>query len=303
MMPAKKLVVICGPTASGKSGFGLELARALNGEIVSCDSVQVYRGFNIGAAKATEAEQREIPHHLLDVVDCSEEFDARAYGEKARAAIEVILHRGKVPIVVGGSGLYLRALWEEDWHEDLPKDEGLRDELAKLERHELLKRLAEKDPERAASIHPNDRYRLTRALEIALLTGKPLSDRARKLSPLKKQSYTIVLRPPRALLHQRIADRVVQMMADGLLAEVETLIKKGCSPTCKPMQSIGYKQAAACLRGELSIEKLPATIIAATRQYAKRQDTWFRKVAADALFAQIPPVFPFAQELRGTLSI
>ncbi len=276
-----RYVVVAGPTASGKSALAMAIAEALGGEIISCDSVQLYRGFDIGSAKPTAAEQARIPHHLIDVVDCHEDFDARRYEVAAGAAIAAVAARGRLPVVVGGTGLYLRALWGESWHGDLPKDDALRKTLASLPLEELQQRLSGLDPERARALHPNDRFRISRAIEIATLSGGPVSQRQPPASSRRSSAYMILMTPDRAVLHQRIAERASLMLEQGLVQEVQGLLARGCSLTCKPMQSIGYREVVAHLQGDLPREKLAEAVTIATRQYAKRQDTWFRKTTPD----------------------
>jgi tRNA dimethylallyltransferase len=271
-----RYIVIAGPTASGKSSLALELALANHGEIINCDSIQLYRGFNIGAAKPSADELKSVPHHLVSVLDYDQAFDARAFASMAKNAIDDVLSRGKCPIVVGGTGLYLRSLWQEDWH-DLPKDEHVRRKLEAFDNNRLHAMLANGDPERAKKIHPNDRYRLLRANEILELAG-PNSSAQKKEISTKHEAFCIYMQVERALLHQNIKARCDAMILEGFEKEVKDLLKlPGCAES-KPMQSIGYKQMAAYLQGGLKRDDLIPSIIAATRQYAKRQETWFRKV-------------------------
>jgi tRNA dimethylallyltransferase len=278
-------LVLAGPTGSGKSALALALAPRLDAEIISCDSVQVYRGFDIGSAKPTAAEQAAVPHHLLDVVDATGSFDAALFAKAAGEAITEIHGRGRLPLVAGGTGLYLRALLGQGWHADLPSDPALREQLAAEATATLYARLRSLDPERAAVLHPNDRVRIVRAIELVTLLGSTLRDAGLTLSgPLgarDPRAVIVVLEPPRVELHARIAARTEAMLAGGLPAEVQALLASGVPSGCKPMQSIGYLQAAQHLQGILSATDLPGAIIAATRQYAKRQGTWFRKVDAD----------------------
>lgn len=273
------MLVICGPTGSGKSALALAVAEAVGGELISCDSVQVYRGFDLGAAKATAAERAAVPHHLIDVADWRDDFDAAGYSALAQAALQDIARRGKVAIIVGGTGLYLRALLAQEFHQNLPKDAQLRRELLALPTDELARRLAVADPIRAAAIHANDRVRLVRALEIVTLIGQPVSSLAPAVTPADapQATATIILDPSRSALHQAIAARTDQMLKMGLLDEVRALRAAGVTASCKPMQSIGYKQCTDHLSGAVSADELPDLIKAATRQYAKRQTTWFKK--------------------------
>ncbi len=271
-------IVIVGPTASGKSALALQLAAHVRGEIVSCDSVQVYRGFDIGSAKPTVAEQAGVPHHLIDVVSWRDPMDAGRYARLAAEVVPQIAKRGKIRIIVGGTGLYLRALLADRWHGELPKDPELRNRLDALSNLELLSELAKLDPARAAELHRNDRVRLLRALELATLLGKDWQCRTQKTPGLLRRPKIIYLAPERAALHQRIEQRVSSMLRDGLIDEVRGLQSEGCPRAARPMQAIGYRQVGDFLAGEISAAELPAKISAATRQYAKRQDTWFGKL-------------------------
>jgi tRNA dimethylallyltransferase len=276
----QEYLVIAGPTASGKSALAMELAQKFRGEIINCDSVQLYRGFNIGSAKPTAAEQALIPHHLLDVVNADENYDARCFAEDTEALIQKIRSHDRLPIVVGGTGLYLRALWRENWH-DLPKSESLRQELEAWSNDALHERLHAIDPVRAAQLHRNDRFRLQRAVEIATLTGQPLSAQTPK-SEDRNRAFAIRVLCPRPLLQERSRQRVDQMLAAGLIDEVRELLASGVNPQSKPMQSIGYAQVVEFLEGKITEAELPEQIQIATRQYAKRQETWFKKVQFDA---------------------
>ena len=279
MSNSPSYIVIAGPTASGKSALALALAERIGGEIVGCDSVQLYRGFDIGSAKPNADEMRRVRHHLFNVVDWNEDYDAARYARDARAAIDQIKIRKKIPVVVGGTGLYLRALLQEAFHDDLPSDDGLRADLQRETSEDLYDRLKACDPKRAAEVHPIDRFRVIRALELNILLGGPVHEKTSQQVETAgcSDAAIFILDPERATLHERIALRTAQMLKEGLLDEVSNLIKSGVSITCKPMESIGYKQAAAFLTGSLSEELLFDHITAATRQYAKRQCTWFRK--------------------------
>ena len=282
MKDAQKFLVVAGPTASGKSDLAMDLARKLDGEIVCCDSVQLYRGFDIGSAKPTQTEREEIKHHMVDVVSWQDDYDACRYARDASPLLEQISNRGKIPIVVGGTGLYLRALWGETW-DDLPSDKKLREQLALHTPGELHQRLAELNPQRAAQIHRNDRYRLQRGLEIALLTKEGVQESTLKPAASNSRSdyFLILLSPQRDILLQRIAMRTLKMLEGGLVDEVTKLLTEGCPPDAKPMQSIGYKQVTQTLHGCTAFTELAELIMVATRQYAKRQRTWFNKVPAE----------------------
>ncbi len=297
VLPKQEYVVIAGPTASGKSALAMELAQKLRGEIINCDSVQLYRGFNIGSAKPTAEEQALIPHHLLDVVNADDSYDARCFAEDTETIIQKIRARQRLPIVVGGTGLYLRALWRENWH-DLPKSESLRQELEAWSNENLHKRLHELDPVRAAQLHRNDRYRLQRAVEIVTLTGQPLSAQTPK-SDERQNAFAIRVLCPRPLLQERSRQRIDQMLKAGLVEEVRQLLAAGVDPHCKPMQSIGYAQVVEFLEGKITEAELPEQIQIATRQYAKRQETWFNKVQFDAFWTSGSPIEPLMQTLQG----
>ena len=280
MIGSRDFIAIVGPTASGKSQLAMRLATQIGGEIVVCDSVQIYRDFDIGSNKPTKQQQQLVPHHLLDLISWREDYDAERYRRVARQTIRSIVEQGKRPIVVVGCGLYYRALLGNSWHGDLPRDRQLRAKLANLNNDQLFEQLKQLDCQRAQQIHHHDRLRLIRATEITMLTGKkfselPDSDRF-ELTP-----YTIYLRPPRANLCLEIEHRARQHLKDGLIAEVQRLQAQGCDTSRKPFRSIGYQQVADYLLGKERYEELVVRIVQATRQYAKRQTTWFNKVAHD----------------------
>lgn len=283
----KNTIAIVGPTASGKSALGLALAKHFakenkSGEIINCDSVQVYKDFNIGSAKASLEEQREVPHHLLDLVSWNENFDASRFREHALKSIEAIEKRSHTPIIVGGTGLYFRALCGEKFHE-LPSDSTLRKELDSLDNETLYKKLQSLDPQRAKELHPNDRFRVGRACEIAMLTGKSLASFSEVPSKNNEERpFTILCHPPREMLLKIIEKRSQKLLDDGLIEEVRSLLKAGCPSTAKPMQSIGYLQVCEYLeKGNIGEKELLGKIIIATRQYARKQLMWFRKVPID----------------------
>jgi len=287
---AAPLVAIVGPTASGKSALALRLARERSGEIVSCDSLQVYRGLDVGSAKATRAERAAVEHHLLDVADPGDVFSAADYARLARAALEVVRGRGRLPIVAGGTGLYLRALLM-GLFEGPARDEALRRRLGALgdrfgdERlHRLLGRV---DPVAAGRIRPRDRVRVVRALEVYRATGRPISEEQRRGSePLRDYRTLIVgLDPGRAALRAAIEARTRQMLERGLIEEVRGLVSGGLDPLARPLQAIGYRQALAVLRGETTVEDAEGAIVTATLRFAKRQMTWFRHQAEVRWFA------------------
>ena len=274
----RPLVIIVGPTASGKTELALRVATAFSGEIVNCDALQLYRGFDIGTAKIPVALRRGIPHHLLDVLDPTMSFSAGDYARAAREIIAGIALRGHLPLVVGGTGFYLRGLIE-----GLPalpgRDEALRERLAGREQrrpgslHRLLRRL---EPSAGARIHPRDVQKTTRALEIRLLTraALPAPSTARPLDGFRL--LLMGLAPERSALADAIATRTRQMFDAGLVEEVRHLLNQGLSGDEKPFESLGYKQALAHLRGQMTLEQAVVSTEIETRQYSKRQLTWFR---------------------------
>jgi tRNA dimethylallyltransferase len=280
------LIAIVGPTASGKSELALRIATTFSGEIVNCDAVQLYRGFDIGTAKTPVTSRRGVPHHLIDVLDPPIRFSAGDYARAAREIIVGISARGHLPLVVGGTGFYLRGLLE-----GLPalpgRDEALRERLSAREQrrtgslHRLLARL---EPSAAARIHPRDVQKVTRALEIRLLTRAALPAPG-TATPLQGfRPLLIGLAPERSLLAAAIAARTRQMFESGLVEEVRGLLEKGLSGEEKPFEALGYKQALAHLRGQMSLEQARASTEIETRQYAKRQLTWFRRDSRIAWF-------------------
>ena len=297
-MSDKKVLVVAGPTASGKTSLGISLALALDGEIVSADSMQVYRRMDIGTAKATPAERARVPHHMLDVADPAEEYSVSRYVEEAARCCEELISRGKVPVVVGGTGLYIDSLLSGRSFGPRAEDPSLRASLNEkydtLGGEALLEELHSFDPERAALLHSADKKRIVRAIEVYLLTGETITahDAATRAIPPRYESLFLI--PgfhDRALLYQRIDSRVDDMVRQGLFDEVRSLLASGVPPTATSMQAIGYKETAACLQGEFSAEEAIARIKQASRRYAKRQLTWFnRRADACRLFHDDPSV-------------
>jgi tRNA dimethylallyltransferase len=276
------LVVIVGPTASGKSTLGVWLAEKLNGEVVACDSTQLYRGFDIGTAKPDAAERRGIPHHLVDVLDPDEEATAGGYRERALEVLADLQNRAKLPIFTVGTGLYLRALLEG--LADVPqRSEGIRERLRQStneHRPGYLHRILQKmDPEAAKKIAAQDEQKLIRAIEVCLLTKRPLSEVHRRgRNPL--QGWKVLklgLQPERESLYDRVHQRTDSMLARGWLNEVRDLLASGLRETAKPFQFIGYRELREVVEGQQKLEVARAAIQQATRQYAKRQLTWFRR--------------------------
>lgn len=275
------LVVICGPTAAGKTDAALALAECFDLEVISADSRQVYRGMDIGTAKPTAEERARVPHHLLDVVWPHEPFDAARFATLGAAAIDGVLARGRLPVLVGGTGLYIRALTEG--LVDVPGADPLvrhrLDEVAAREGCAVLyQRLREVDPAAAALLHPNDRIRIVRALEVYELSGRPLSDwqQAHGFRERRYRLLKIALAPPRDELYQRIDSRARIMFETGLIEETQALLTAGYDPRLKALQTIGYREAFRLIEGQISREVALAELQQATRRYAKRQLTWFR---------------------------
>ena len=279
-----KVIVVAGPTASGKTGFGIALARGLGGEIVSADSMQVYRGMDIGTAKATAAERAEAVHHMLDVAEPEENYSVSLYVREAQRVCEDIIARGKLPIVVGGTGLYIDSLLRGTDFAPVAEDEDLRARLtAEYERiggEAMHARLAGVDPQRAAKLPPADKRRIVRALEIFELTGKSATEHdedSRRRPPRFEAAYMVLNFTHREKLYERIDRRVDMMVAQGLFEEVQGLLDRGVPADCTAMQAIGYKEAALALRGEISKAEAAELIKQGSRRYAKRQLTWFRR--------------------------
>lgn len=279
----QKIAVITGPTATGKTKLGVLLSRHLGGEVVSADSMQVYRGMDIGTAKPTPAETEGVPHHMIDVADPAERYSVSRYVEEAARCCQDIIARGRLPILVGGTGLYIDSLISGRSFAGGDGDEAARRELG--ERYDeiggeaMLRELAQFDPERAAKLSPADKKRIVRAWEVWLCTGKTITahDRETRLLPPRYDAAVIALTfENRADLYARIDARVDEMVRQGLEAEVEELLRGGLSQQSTAMQAIGYKEFAAALRGELTPAEAAETVKRESRRYAKRQLTWLR---------------------------
>ena len=277
-----RMICIAGPTASGKTALSVALAKALGGEIVSCDSMQVYRGMDIGTAKPTLEERQGIAHHLLDVADPGEPFSVGKYVELADAAVQDILRRGRLAIVVGGTGLYMDSLILG--RRFAVPSTGQRAKLERLadERgiDEILSMLQKADPETAARLHPSDRKRIIRAMEVFLETGTPISrhDALSREQPPRYEPLWLGIRfASRAELYARIERRVDEMLRQGLLGEVEALLARGLDPNATALQAIGYKELVPVVRGETDLDTAVALLKQSSRRYAKRQLTWFGK--------------------------
>jgi tRNA dimethylallyltransferase len=275
-----RIVVIAGPTASGKTALAVSLARRLGGEIVNADSQQVYRGLDVGTAKPTAEERAAVPHHLLDVVEPGEGMDAARFAALADAAISDIASRGRLPVVAGGTGLYLRALLHgvvAAPGRDPALRARLEEEALRLGRPALHERLRALDPAAAARIRPNDLVRVVRALEIAAGGRRPSELHAgHAFREDRYDAVLLALDPPRAELHARIGARVREMFAGGLLDEARALLARGGGALAGRLP-IGYAEAAACARGEIALEEAIRRVEVAHRRYARRQIVWLRK--------------------------
>ena len=291
-MPAT--VAVLGPTAVGKSWLGMELAERLDGEIINADALQAYRGFDIGTAKPSLEDQRRVRHHLIDILDATESFSAGEFARRAKEAIAEVFARGGQPIVLGGSGLYLRALLEGI--SPIPQTSPeIRAELRKRLEQEglgsLRRQLIELDPSTSHRLTPGDTQRILRALEVVLSTGRPLSSWVAD-APTGQgglEAIRIGLTLPRDVLYDRIAERVQQMIRAGWVGEVEDLVEHEGGTDVPPFQAIGYRQLATHLAGESSLEEAVAATIQATTRYAKRQMTWFRRERAVTWFSMEEP--------------
>ena len=283
-MSSPKIVVVCGPTATGKTRLGIELAKHYNGEIVSADSMQIYRRMDIGTAKATAEERSAAVHHMLDVAEPWENYSVARYVEEASRCCEDILSRGKLPILVGGTGLYIDSLVSGRDFAGNDGDAGLRERLSAeydaLGGEEMLRRLKSFDPERAEKLHPGDKRRIVRAIEIYALTGLTITEhdrRTRALPPRYDASRIFLNFEDRSDLYARIDRRVEEMVEQGLFEEVQSLLDEGLSESCTAMQAIGYKEPAMALRGVICRDEAIAQIKQNSRRYAKRQLTWFSR--------------------------
>jgi len=275
------VIVICGPTASGKTSVAIELAAIFNGEIIGADSMQIYRYMDIGTAKPTLQEQARIPHYMIDIVDPDQHFDARLYAQMAQNQAVELAFRDIVPFVVGGTGLYIKAFVHglfqaEPANHDIRK--SLNAEAQSRGTDSLHQRLSQFDPETAAKIHSNDTYRIIRALEIYEITGKTISEyhREHRFQDAPFRVLKIGLKIDREQLYDRINHRVDVMIAAGFVDEVKALLDQGYAPDLKSMQSIGYRHMVDFIRGDLPWDEALRTLKRDTRRYAKRQLTWFK---------------------------
>jgi tRNA dimethylallyltransferase len=303
------VLAILGPTATGKSTLGMAVAEALGGEIVNADALQAYRGLDIGTAKPSLADRERVPHHLVDILDPHETYSAGEFARRAHEAIADVQGRGRVAVVVGGSGLYLRALFE-GISPVPPGDPEVRRELRERLENGGLAPLREEllglDPETAARVTPGDTQRILRALEVALVSGRPLSSwiAEQPFGTQRIAGVRVGLTLPRSILYDRIAGRVAWMMEAGWRDEVAGLLRRGLSPGLPAFQAIGYRSLVRHLEGDGSLDQAVAEIVRETRRFAKRQETWFRKepdvtwFSAQDLTRQIPGVLEHAKH-RG----
>lgn len=276
----KTALVVCGPTGSGKTKLSIDLAKAFDGEIISADSVAIYKGLNIGSAKPTEKERSEVVHHMIDVVSPTEEFSVAEYKELSRKILSDVIKRGKTPVICGGTGYYIDALLYDFSYGNCPKNEKFRLECEKIIEEQgvlsLHERLRSVDKETADILHPNDVMRIVRALEIYETTGKKKSEITDKKTPVVP-FFAFSYDYEREVLYERIEKRVDKMFADGLIDEVNGLLDSGVTADMQSMQAIGYKEVVSGLNEKLSEEQIKETVKRNTRRYAKRQITWFKK--------------------------
>lgn len=277
------IICIAGPTASGKTALAVELAKELNGEVVSCDSMQVYKRMDIGTAKPTMEEMQGIPHHMIDVAEPDEDFSVSRYCCLATPIVDDIVARGKTAIIAGGTGLYMDSLMRGNAFAPFPST-GVREKLEAQADSEgmeaMLSRLSSIDPEAAARLHLSDRKRIIRALEVYLETGQTITEHNRKtqLIPPKYTPLWLGLDfADRAELYRRIDARVDLMLEMGLISEIQDLLASGIPPKCTAMQAIGYKEFVSALHGEETIAQAAEEVKKSSRHYAKRQLTWFRR--------------------------
>ncbi|MFY0545040.1 tRNA (adenosine(37)-N6)-dimethylallyltransferase MiaA [Brevibacillus sp. H7] len=279
----EKLVVIVGPTAVGKTELSLQLAGHFDGEIISGDSMQVYRGMDIGTAKASPEELARVPHHLIDIIEPDEEYSVALFQSAATRLITEINQRGHLPFIVGGTGLYIESVTHRFEFAQAEQDPELREQLQRLAAAEgveaLHRRLAEIDPITAERLHPNDVKRVIRAIEIYQLTGRKMSDYQHRAKHSPYDLVMIGLTMEREKLYERINQRVDKMIEEGLVEEVRRLLDRGYHPALTSMQGLGYKELIPYLYGEITLEKAVNDIKQRTRHFAKRQLSWFRRMA------------------------
>lgn len=278
---AEKILAVCGATASGKTGFSIDAAQELGGEVVSADCMLVYRGLDIGTAKPTSSEKRGVPHHMIDIVSPRESYSVSDYERGALSSIEQILSRGKLPVICGGTGFYIQSLLFSRSNGGIGADERVRkkynDYAEQNGKEALYALLCERDPHSAEKIHCNDQKRVVRALEIFELTGRRKSEQCDGFVP-RRPYLAVAFDYPREELYSRINFRVDEMIRAGLVDEVRALYENGIDETCQSMQGIGYKEVLQYLKNEISHSTMCDVIKQNTRNYAKRQLTFFRKL-------------------------
>ncbi len=277
------IIILTGPTAVGKSELSISLAKSVNGEIISADSMQVYKKMDIGTAKITCEEMNGVPHHMIDILEPWEEFNVSIFKENADRCIKDILDRGKIPILVGGTGFYIQAVLNDIEFTEHEMDESLRNELLQFAKDNgeeaLHNRLRAIDPESAESIHPNNVKRVVRALEYCIQTGETFSEHNRR-EAAKESPYNFayfVLNTDRSILYDRIDKRIDIMIENGLLSEVNELVSLGCHADMVSMKGLGYKEIIAYINGECTLEEAIYILKRETRHFAKRQLTWFKR--------------------------
>lgn len=279
----KKVIAIIGPTASGKTAAAIAVARAVSGEIISADSMQIYKYMDIGTAKPTDEEKALARHHLTDMISPLDKYSAADFASDAEAAINGIFERGNIPVIAGGTGLYFDALVYKTDYEPTGSDEALRRELSLLDKGELWQRLKAIDPDEAAAVHENNVKRVIRALEIYYVTGKTKTE-INKIQKKPEMRYDMLIMTPRidrAALYERIDLRVDKMIEEGLVDEIRSLLEKGLlREGTTAYQAIGYKEIIPYVKGEMPLDKAVAALKQATRNYAKRQITWFSRYNA-----------------------
>lgn len=296
-----KIAAVCGPTGCGKTRLAIDIANAFNGEIINADSVKVYKGFDIGTAKPDEAERAEARFHLIDAVEPSEHFDGGVYMKLADEAVADVVSRGKLPVIEGGTGMYIGFLL--NGISPSPKrDEGIRAYAAEKAREcgakALYDELANLDPDYAAKISPNDLHRIVRALEVCRLTGAPFSQSHKKHDKSKRYDY-VALTPKidRRELYARLDARFDDMMRRGLLNEVKELYENESTRNSRPMESIGYKELSLYLSGEKTLDEAVNLAKIETRHYAKRQTTWFKKQPEGVMEVEYPPLSEYTLKI------
>ncbi len=279
----RPLIILTGPTAVGKTKLSIGLAGAVNGEIISADSMQVYKKMDIGTAKIRPEEMQGIKHHLIDILEPWEEFHVALFQKKAKEAMEEIYQKGKCPVIVGGTGFYIQSVLYDIEFSETNADQVFRKELEQIAKKDgnkvLHERLKETDPKAAEKIHPNNVKRVIRALEYFHQTGECISEhnetQEQRESPYRFRYYVLSL--PREILYQRINERVDKMKEDGLVSEVKMLLEAGCRKEMVSMQGLGYKEIIEALEGNISFEEAFEKIKKETRHFAKRQFTWFKR--------------------------